>query len=127
MIVILKSDREIPLVINSPIGVIIRCMFNEIYMKLTKEQIEHIALLSRLELSDDELNKYGEQLSAVLGYIDQLQEVHIDGTEPTAQITGLTNVLREDVVEDWDKREMEAALKEAPDLEDGQVKVRRVL
>jgi aspartyl-tRNA(Asn)/glutamyl-tRNA(Gln) amidotransferase subunit C len=96
-------------------------------MKLTKKEIEHIATLARLELSDEELKKYGSQLSDVLSYIDQLKEVDTEDTEPTAQVTGLENVLREDVVEDWDKQEIEEALKQAPEVEDRQVKVRRVL
>ena len=61
-------------------------------MKLSKQDIKHIANLARLELSEKELDKYGKQLSDVLGYIDQLQEVDTKGVEPTAQVTGLTNV-----------------------------------
>ena len=63
-------------------------------MQLSKEEIQHIAKLARLELTDKELEKYGGQLSAVLNYIDQLKEVDVKGVEPTAQVTGLENVLR---------------------------------
>jgi aspartyl-tRNA(Asn)/glutamyl-tRNA(Gln) amidotransferase subunit C len=96
-------------------------------MKLKKNEIEHIANLARLELNDDELDLYGGQLSDILSYIDQLQEVDTAGIEPTAQVTGLENVLREDVVNIWDKKEQADALAQATDLEDGQIKVRRVL
>ncbi len=96
-------------------------------MKLKKSEIEHIANLARLELSDEELSLYGEQLSGILDYIDQLQEVDTTGVEPTAQVTGLENVLREDVVNVWDKKEQADALAQAPSLEDGQIKVKRVL
>ncbi len=96
-------------------------------MKLKKEEIEHIAKLARLDLTDVELKKYGSQLSDVLSYVEQLQEVNVDGVEPTAQVTGLEDVLREDVVEDWDKQEREGAFKQAPEMEDGQIKVKRVL
>ncbi|MDD5031485.1 MAG: Asp-tRNA(Asn)/Glu-tRNA(Gln) amidotransferase subunit GatC [Patescibacteria group bacterium] len=96
-------------------------------MKLSKEEIKHIADLARLELTEAELKKYGSQLSEVLTYIDQLKEVDTIDIEPTAQITGLENALREDVKEDWDKREVEEALSQAPNLEDGQIKVKRVL
>ena len=96
-------------------------------MKLTKEQIEHIAKLARLDLTDDELEKYGGQLSNVLNYIEQLEEVDVSDAEPTAQVTGLLNVLREDEVREWDKREVNEALRDAPELEDGQIKVKRIL
>ncbi|MDD5291284.1 MAG: Asp-tRNA(Asn)/Glu-tRNA(Gln) amidotransferase subunit GatC [Patescibacteria group bacterium] len=96
-------------------------------MKLTKEEIKHIADLARLELTDDELKKYGSQLSAVLNYINQLKEVDTTDIEPTAQVTGLENALREDVKEDWDKREGQEAFRQAPELESGQIKVKRVL
>ncbi|MFA4833276.1 MAG: Asp-tRNA(Asn)/Glu-tRNA(Gln) amidotransferase subunit GatC [Patescibacteria group bacterium] len=96
-------------------------------MKLKKEEIKHIADLARLELTDDELKKYGSQLSDVLNYIDQLKEVDTTGVEPTAQITGLENALRQDEKGDWDKRETEEALRQASALEDGQIKVKRVL
>jgi aspartyl-tRNA(Asn)/glutamyl-tRNA(Gln) amidotransferase subunit C len=68
--------------------------------KLSIEQIEHIARLSRLELSDDEKKLYSEQLSSVLDYVDQLSEVDTEGVEPTANITGLKNIWREDKVEE---------------------------
>ncbi|MEA3463538.1 MAG: Asp-tRNA(Asn)/Glu-tRNA(Gln) amidotransferase subunit GatC [Patescibacteria group bacterium] len=96
-------------------------------MKLTKKQIKHIAKLARLELTEKELKIYGSQLSDVLNYIDQLQKVNVADVEPTAQVTGLANVFREDKVEEWDKQEAENALKQAPELEDRQVKVKRVL
>jgi aspartyl-tRNA(Asn)/glutamyl-tRNA(Gln) amidotransferase subunit C len=96
-------------------------------MELSKEQIEHIAKLARLELTDAELKMYGQQLSNVLAYIDQLKEVDTTGVEPTAQVTGLVNVLREDKVEEWSDSERQAALNEAPHLEEGQIKVKRVL
>jgi len=96
-------------------------------MKLSKQQIEHIAQLARLDLSKDELKKYGDQLSSVLNYIDQLKEVDVKGVEPTAQVTGLGNIFRHDKVKDWPIEENEIALKNAPELENGQLKVKRVI
>lgn len=96
-------------------------------MKLDKKQIEHIAKLARLDLTDEELKKYGSQLSDVLNYVEQLREVNTDGVEPTAQVTGLADVFREDIIRKWDAGEREAALGQAPELEDGQVKVKRIL
>ncbi|MFH1233124.1 MAG: Asp-tRNA(Asn)/Glu-tRNA(Gln) amidotransferase subunit GatC [Patescibacteria group bacterium] len=96
-------------------------------MKLSKQEIQHIAKLARLELTDDELKKYGNQLSDVLNYIDQLKEVDVKGVEPTAQRTGLENILREDVVKDWDEKEIEQALADAPEKEGRFIKVKRII
>lgn len=95
-------------------------------MSLSKEQIEHIAKLARLELTEDELDKYGGQLSDILNYIDQLKEVDVAGVLPTAQVTGMENIFREDAAKDWDKKEIKEALCQAPELENNQVKVKRV-
>lgn len=96
-------------------------------MKLSKNQIQHIANLARLELTDEELEKYGGQLSDVLSYVDQLSEVDTAGVLPTAQVTGLENVLRADEIEEWNEQEREAALSQAPEREERFVKVKRVL
>jgi aspartyl-tRNA(Asn)/glutamyl-tRNA(Gln) amidotransferase subunit C len=96
-------------------------------MKLSEEEIQHIAKLARLDLTEEELKKYGGQLSGVLDYINQLKEVDVKDVAPTAQVTGLTNLFREDEVKDWDKKEVELALKNAPEAEDGFIKVKRVL
>lgn len=96
-------------------------------MKLDKQEIQHIANLAKLDLSDEELEKYGGQLSDVLSYIDQLKEVDTDNVEPTAQITGLVNAWREDEIHEWDEKEIDEALKQAPEIEDRQYKVKRVI
>lgn len=96
-------------------------------MNLSKAEIQYIAKLARLELVDEELEKYGGQLSSILNYIDQLKEVDVKGVEPTAQVTGLENILRQDEVNDWDKEEIEQALADAPEREDRFIKVKRVI
>lgn len=96
-------------------------------MDLSKNEIEHIAKLARLELSDEELNKYGNQLSNILKYVEQLQEVDISHVEPTAQVTGLFNVFRKDEIVDWDKSEIDAALKDSPESDERFVKTKRIL
>lgn len=96
-------------------------------MSLEKKDIKHIALLARLDLNSEELKIYGQQLSDVLDYIAKLQEVDVINVEPTAQVTGLINVLREDKVENWKDDEVAAALKQAPSLEGRQIKVKRIL
>ena len=96
-------------------------------MQLAKQEIQHIAKLARLELDDAELEKYGGQLSAVLDYIGQLKEVEVKGVLPTAQVTGLENVLRDDEIANWDQEEIELALKDAPEREERFIKVKRVI
>ena len=96
-------------------------------MKLLKQEIQHIANLARLELTEKELEKYGSQLSDILSYIDQLKEVDVTGIEPTAQVTGLENVWRADEVTECPAEEREDALRLAPDFENGQYKVKRIL
>lgn len=96
-------------------------------MKLKKEDIRHIADLARLELTEEELSKYGSQLSDVLEWASQLNEVDTENIKPTAQVTGVENILREDVVNDWDDNEKRTAINQAPEIEDGQYRVRRVL
>lgn len=94
---------------------------------IDKKEIEHIANLARIELSEAEKEQYQEQLSLVLDYIDQLQEVDTSTVEITAQVTGLKNINRADEYEEWDDDEREAALNEAPYQEGDSLKVKRVL
>ncbi|MEI7498660.1 MAG: Asp-tRNA(Asn)/Glu-tRNA(Gln) amidotransferase subunit GatC [Candidatus Falkowbacteria bacterium] len=96
-------------------------------MQLSKQEIEHVARLARLELTEAEKEQYQEQLSAVLSYIDQLQEVDTSGVLPTAQVTGLSNAWRDDVVDAWPEDQIKAAMSLAPEQEDGQYKVKRIL
>ena len=89
--------------------------------------INHITKLAKLKLNNEELEKYDGQLSDVLSYIDQLKEVKTKDVEPTAQVTGQENIWREDEIKNWDENERRSTLNEAPEMEDGQVKVKRVL
>lgn len=65
-------------------------------MSLTQEQVEHIANLARLKLTSEELGRYREQLSAILDYFAQLQEVDTTGITPTSSVLPGENVLRTD-------------------------------
>ncbi len=66
-------------------------------MKLDIQDIEDIAELARLYLTEDEKARYAGQLSAVLDYVEMLNEVDTTGVEETCQVTGLEDVVREDV------------------------------
>ena len=65
---------------------------------LSSTQVRHIAKLARLQISDAEVEKYAVELTAILKYIDQLQEVDTKGIDPTAQVTGTRNIRRADRV-----------------------------
>jgi aspartyl-tRNA(Asn)/glutamyl-tRNA(Gln) amidotransferase subunit C len=64
---------------------------------LAREQVHHVARLARLELSDEELDRMAGELSKVLGHIEKIRELDLDGVEPTSHVLDVTNVLREDV------------------------------
>ena len=95
-------------------------------MQITTEEIEHIAELARLRLTPEEIKKFGAQLGSILEYVGQLKEVDTKKIEPTAQVSGLTDVWRADDVKDWNREEVADALRQG-ELEGGQVKVKRVL
>jgi len=95
-------------------------------MKLSKEEVKHIAHLARLGLTEEELEKYTQQLSSILDYVEQLKEVNTDGVEPTAQVTGLENVLRPDSIAACPEEEMKKLVAMAPEHEDNLVKTRSV-
>ena len=94
-------------------------------MKLNRKDVEHVALLSRLELSEQELDKYTGQLDAILEYIDVLNQVDTSAVEPMAHVLEIRNVMRADEVQPSLPRE--AALQNAPDAEDGFFKVPKIV
>lgn len=94
--------------------------------KLSREDVLKLARLSRLQLTDEEVDKFTGEISAILGYVDQLQTVDLSKLEPTLQVTGLTNVTRPDEVVDYGPTN-EDLLKNAPETEDGHFKVKRML
>lgn len=96
-------------------------------MKLNQEQIKHIAQLARLDLKPAEAELYGGQLKDILAYVELLDELETAKEEPTAQITGLTNVWRTDEVRVWPADEAAAALSQAPDKDGKLIRVKRVL
>ncbi len=67
-------------------------------MSITKEEVRRIAHLARLELSDEQLAKAQHDFNEILGYVDQLTEVNVDGIEPMRGATDLVNQLRNDTV-----------------------------
>ncbi len=94
-------------------------------MKLTEEQVRHVARLARLALSPDELAKYGSQLSAILDAVDSLSQVDTTGVPPTAVIGAATPHLREDVVAG--ELGAKVALANAPQVEGSSFAIPKVI
>ena len=94
-------------------------------MEISKEQVEHVAKLARLEVSEDEKAMFSRQLSAILTYMDQLKEVDTEGVEPTATVLPTENVWREDAVRL--SLAQEQALANAPEQADGFFRVPKII
>lgn len=94
--------------------------------QLTREDVLKLARLARLDLSEEEIAEFADELGAVLDYVAQLQGVDVSGLEPTSQVTGLQNVMREDVLRDYGVTR-EDLLRLAPATQDGQLKVKRMI
>lgn len=93
--------------------------------KITKEQVEHVAHLARLTFTDEEIAAFTKDLGDIIDFAESLNELDTEGIEETTHVLDMANVLREDVVKESVSRE--AALLNAPDQRDGQVKVPKVL
>ena len=94
-------------------------------MKLNRKDVEHVALLSRLELSEKDLDTYTGQLDAILEYIDVLNQVDTTGVEPMAHVLDVRNVMRPDIVQP--SLSQEEALQNAPEPENGFFKVPKIV
>jgi len=95
--------------------------------KMTKDQVEHLARLASLSLTQDEVEKYSTQLSAVLEYVEALSELNTKAVEPTHQSSGLENLLRSDEINAEQILSQEHALREAKETHNGYFKVPPVL
>ncbi|MFA6422046.1 MAG: Asp-tRNA(Asn)/Glu-tRNA(Gln) amidotransferase subunit GatC [Candidatus Buchananbacteria bacterium] len=93
-------------------------------MKLSIEEVEHIAKLARLSLTQEEKEKYSNQLSNILEYMEKLQSVDTQNIEPTSQVTGLTSVMREDeIIESGIEKDLVEC---APAHKDGYVAIPKI-
>jgi aspartyl-tRNA(Asn)/glutamyl-tRNA(Gln) amidotransferase subunit C len=94
-------------------------------MALTIKEVEHVARLARLSLSENEKQKFGEQLSSILNYADTLNKLATDDVEPLTHILPAFNVFRTDEIKPSMPREK--MLTNAPLAEDGQYKVPKIM
>ena len=95
--------------------------------KISLQEVEHIAELARIGLTKKEKEKFSEELSDVLEYIEQLKEIDTKDIEPVSQVTGLINVVREDVSDTCDEDTRKKIISNFPEEKDGCVKVKQVM
>lgn len=93
--------------------------------KISKEEVERIADLARLAVSEDEIDSFTSHLESTKAHADKLKELDTEGVKPTTHMLDLKNVMRQDKPEKWTTQE--EVLKNAPDHQDGQFRVPAIL
>lgn len=94
-------------------------------MRIDRRQVEHIARLARLSISEEDKELFGSQLSTILEYIEKLNELDTADVEPTSHVVDLTNVMRDDAPAP--SLPPEEALKNAPDRDGTFYRVPRII
>ncbi len=94
-------------------------------MKLTLEEVRHVARLARLELSPEEETRFTDQLAGILDYVDQLSELDTSAVQPTTRAIDERNITRADDPKPWP--DQEGLLNCAPDREEDYFKVPKIL
>ena len=95
-------------------------------MKITREEILHLAKLSNFELEEDEIERLGSDLENIIGYISQLNELDTEGVEPTYQVFEMENVWREDEIKEQEATREELLALTSESVQN-QIKVPKVL
>ncbi|MHB0939568.1 MAG: Asp-tRNA(Asn)/Glu-tRNA(Gln) amidotransferase subunit GatC [Armatimonadota bacterium] len=94
-------------------------------MPLSREEVEHVALLSRLKLSEEEIERFTGQLNTILGHFEALQDADTGDIPSTTHVVPMTNVTRPDCT--WESFSPDDALANAPERRDDLFKVPRVV
>jgi aspartyl-tRNA(Asn)/glutamyl-tRNA(Gln) amidotransferase subunit C len=94
-------------------------------MKLDREQVNYVANLARLQFDENETDKFAQQLSDILLYIDKLNEIDTEDIEPMAHAVEVSNAFRKDIVKNSSGKE--AALANAPDKDEDYFKVPKII
>ncbi|MCL5666644.1 MAG: Asp-tRNA(Asn)/Glu-tRNA(Gln) amidotransferase subunit GatC [Patescibacteria group bacterium] len=92
---------------------------------LTREEVIKIANLARIQLSQEEVEKFQKQLSTILDYVEELKKVDTANVPEVFEVTGLQNIQRDDKVETADNHQ--EIFKNAPEMKDGYYKVKAIL
>ena len=93
---------------------------------VSRDDVLKLAQLARLDLNEEEISQFQQELSSILEYVEMLGSADTEGLEPTYQVTGLKNVMRSDEEVDY-KASPQMLLKNAPDTEKNQFKVKRMV
>ena len=93
--------------------------------KISKEEVKHVAHLARLAITEEEAEKFAEQLGKITDFAEQLNELDTTGVEPTSHVFPIVNVLREDVAKQGLDREK--VMLNVKDQEAGQIKVPSIM
>ncbi|MDD5145891.1 MAG: Asp-tRNA(Asn)/Glu-tRNA(Gln) amidotransferase subunit GatC [Candidatus Pacebacteria bacterium] len=94
---------------------------------LSKEEVQHIAKLARINLTEEETGKFQEQLALILDYIEKLKEVDVSNVEPASHAVKVENVLRKDKAAENQENENKKLQDLAPKTKDGFLKVKQIL
>lgn len=94
---------------------------------ISQQQVKHVAQLANIPISEEEASNFTGAFEETLSVINNLQKVHTKSIEPTHQVTGLENVLREDTVDEERMFSQDEALANAPAKHDGYFVVDRIL
>lgn len=92
---------------------------------LTRDDILKLARLSKLDLADDQIDRFRNEIESVVQYIEHLQAADVEGLEPTNQVSGRVNSTRKDEIREYVSPD--ELLKNLPDSENGQIKVKRMI
>ena len=101
---------------------ILKCM-----EKISKDEVKHLAELSSISLSEEEISNLQTDLGNIVEYIEQLSELNTDGVEPTYSVSKNQNIWREDKIDDYGVKRDKLLKLAGENVEDSQVKVPKVL
>lgn len=93
--------------------------------RISREEVQHVARLARLTLAEEEKTRMGEELSSILGYVDQLRELDTSAVEPTSHAIPMVNVMRPDEVRP--SYPVEAMLQNAPERDGDLIRVPKII
>ena len=96
-------------------------------MKITIKDVEYVAKLARLELTEAEKDNFARQLESILGYIDKLNELDTRNIQPTSHALNITNVMREDIMVKCPENIRNNILNNAPERESDFFRVKKVI
>ena len=94
-------------------------------MKITEEDVKHVASLAKLEFYDDEIGKFTSQIEDIMNMANELRKIDTTGVEPTINVTDAVNIMRDDVATAPISRE--ELMKNVPEHEDGFIKVPAII